>query len=144
VKDNTLGGDEMKGQTFLANIYDVSPELLSSDEVIRLLLIRCVEAVEMTPVLHTYQSSHFPAPIDGELRGGYGISAGMILVESHIYIHTWPESKFARFELSSCKPFTIDNLLKTIRVIFGEKIKMKYCSIDWDADYSGSFYCQRT
>jgi len=120
----------MKGLTFLADIFGVSEDILSSDEIIRLMLVRCVENIGMTPVLHTLQVAHFPIPVKGKLRGGYGLSAGMILVESHIYIHTWPENGYARFELSSCKEFEIERLLNTLKIFLGE-VEIRYVSIPW-------------
>ena len=89
----------MKGQTLLVNIYDAPSELLSSEEIIRLFLVRAVEFIDMTPILHTLQVAHFPTPIKGILRGGYGLSAGMVLVESHIYIHTWPENGYSAIDI---------------------------------------------
>ena len=52
----------MEGKVLLVNVYEVPPELLSSDEIMKLLLIRTIEAANMTPVLHTLQIANFPIP----------------------------------------------------------------------------------
>ncbi|MEM1672165.1 MAG: S-adenosylmethionine decarboxylase [Archaeoglobaceae archaeon] len=120
-----------QGQVFLADIFSVDAGLLASEDVIKLLLLRCVEAIGMTPVLTSYQSVKFPLPIGGVFRGDFGISAGMLLVESHIYIHTWPEKGYARFEVSSCRRFSdvVDRLVEVIRTILGGSIV--YEIVDW-------------
>ena len=121
----------VKGQTLLANIREVPPDILSSEEIIRLLLVRTVEAAGMTPVKHTLQVAHFPAPVGGDLRGGYGLSGGMILVESHVYVHTWPEEGYARFELSSCKPFPSKQVLDVLGTILGPKVQIEPLVVPW-------------
>jgi len=121
----------MKGKTLLVNIYNVLPELLSSDEIAKLLLIRTIEAANMTPVLHTLQIAHFPIPINKEFRGEYGLSAGIVLIESHVYIHTWPEKNYMRYEMSSCKNFEEKKVLDILKIILGSKIKIKYQAIPW-------------
>lgn len=122
----------MKGEILCVNLKNVPFALLMNDEVIKLLLVRATEQAGMTPVLHTLQVSHFPISFNGLLKGGYGIRAGMILVESHIYIHTWPEIGYARFELSSCKKINTENVLKTLTLFLGEDISMDYKLIPWE------------
>jgi len=124
----------MGGQTVLLDLHDIASDLLSSEEIIRLLLVRAVEEAGLTPVKHTIQVIHFPSPIKGDLRGGYGLSGGMVLVESHIYIHTWPEKGYARLELSSCKRIKLEPFLTVIRVIFGSQCSISYSVIDWQTD----------
>jgi|GEM_PF-4555424 len=121
----------MEGLTLLINVYEVQTDLLSSDEIMKLLLVRTVEAANMTPVLHTLQVAHFPAPIKGTFKGGYGLSAGMVLVESHVYLHTWPEHNYMRFELSSCKAFKEKPVLDVLRIILGKEAKIEYKAIPW-------------
>jgi S-adenosylmethionine decarboxylase len=38
----------------------------------------------------------------------YGVTAFLLLSESHISIHTWPENKFAAIDVFSCVPFDSD------------------------------------
>ncbi|RKX58232.1 MAG: hypothetical protein DRP29_06995 [Thermodesulfobacteriota bacterium] len=122
----------MEGKTLLVNVYNVLPDLLSSDEIAKLLLIRTIEAADMIPVLHTLQIAHFPIPVkDKGFRGEYGLSAGIVLIESHVYIHTWPEKNYMRYEMSSCKDFEEKKVLDVLKIILGNKIKIEYQAIPW-------------
>ncbi|RLG09319.1 hypothetical protein DRN73_10095 [Candidatus Pacearchaeota archaeon] len=122
----------MKGKTLLVNIYNASSDLLSSDEIAKLILIRTIEAAEMTPVLHTLQVAHFPIPEGNKFKGEYGLSAGIVLVESHVYLHTWPEKEYMRYEMSSCKDFEEKNVLEVLKTILGNKIKIRYKTVLWE------------
>ena len=44
-------------------------------------------------------------PVDNPVTGDKGVSVGLLIVQSHIYIHTWPELGKFWFDLVSCKPF---------------------------------------
>lgn len=123
----------MTGQTLLVNIYNAPQDVLSSEEILRLFLVRCVEFIDMTPVLNTLQVAHFPSPIKNSYKGGYGLSAGLILVESHIYIHTWVEKNYARLEISSCKSFDEKKVFDIINMFFGKEVAISYEKIDWEA-----------
>lgn len=123
---------ELTGQTLLGNIYDAPTDVLSSDEILRLFLVRCVERIGMTPVLQTLQVVHFPIPVKSKTKGEFGISAGLILIESHIYIHTWTEKRYARFEISSCKDFDEEKVKDCVFAFFGDSVKFDYVIIPWN------------
>lgn len=122
---------ELTGQVLLANIHSAPSDILSSEEILRLFLVRCVERICMTPVKQTLQVVKFPIPINSKFRGDFGISAGLILVESHIYIHTWPEKNFARLEISSCKTFDEEKVVKCILTFFGDDVIVDYVVLPW-------------
>lgn len=128
----------MNGLTFLANIKGVAMDLLSSEEIIRLLLVRSVEAIGMTPVRQTLQVTHFPMAIKNELRGGFGLSGSLILVESHVSCHTWPEESYMRFELSSCKKFDHEPLIETLKTILGFSVDIDYIVVPWQTEIVSS------
>ena len=44
-----------------------------------------------------------------------GITAYVLLSESHISIHTWPEEGFALVDVLSCSPLEIDSLINCLR-----------------------------
>lgn len=113
------------GVNVLLNVYDCNSQLLSNRYFISHLLIKLVEISEMTPIYNSLHVYEFPAiTIDKngnpKITGDVGMSGGIILVESHIYIHTWPEKNYARIEISTCKDVfneqkinEISNFIKT-------------------------------
>ena len=120
----------MKGMTLLVNIRTEDKDILTNAEILKLLLIRCVEAANMTPLKHTMVLEHFPIHSDKGLIGGVGISGGLILVESHIYLHTWLEYGYIRLELSSCKEFNPHKVIDTIRTIIGSAF-ISFNEVPW-------------
>ena len=44
-----------------------------------------------------------------------GITAYVLLSESHISIHTWPEERFALIDVLSCSSFDVEALVKSLR-----------------------------
>ncbi len=54
----------------------------------------------------------------------HGTTGILLLSESHISIHTWPEEQFAILEMVTCKPFAdteLDIIKKHISQFFGTK-----------------------
>jgi len=121
----------MDGQTLLLNLYHPPKILLKIGPTLKLFLKRVVEAAGMTPLEHTFTVEHFPVFRGGVWRGGGGVSASMILIESHIFIHTWPELLYARVELSSCKPINLDSVLMIVKAFCGERCRVSYKLVDW-------------
>ncbi|MBS0307618.1 MAG: adenosylmethionine decarboxylase [Proteobacteria bacterium] len=80
------------GLHVLADLFDVAAERLSSAETVDHLLRRAAEAADAT-ILH----AHFHA-----FGPGQGITGVLLLAESHISIHTWPESGFAAVDIFMC------------------------------------------
>jgi S-adenosylmethionine decarboxylase len=80
------------GQHLLADLHDVDPALLRSAADIDTLLRAAAVAAGAT-VLH----SHFH--VFGE---GQGVTGVVLLAESHISIHTWPEVGFAAADIFMC------------------------------------------
>jgi len=91
----------VRGETITVSAIGCSYFPLTSIDVIKNFLINTVKLLGMTPVDDTLTIRTFPT-LDG--RGDYGISGFLILTESHISVHTWPQEKFIRVEFSSCKP----------------------------------------
>ena len=87
------------GVTYLFDLIGIQNDsLLSDDRVIQMVLISASMQAGLTPHLRTYTEQEFSAP-DGQKAW----SACLILSESHISIHTYPENRYARVELSSCR-----------------------------------------
>ncbi len=80
------------GIHLLADFYGIDPARLCSVEAIDRLLRQSAEAAGAR-ILH----SHFHS--FGEAQGVTGV---VLLAESHISIHTWPETGFAAADIFMC------------------------------------------
>jgi S-adenosylmethionine decarboxylase proenzyme len=74
-----------------ADFEGVAPELLDDGDGMLLMLTESVREAGLTPVA---SCMHKFSPM--------GVSGVVILAESHISIHTWPEQGFAAVDLLSC------------------------------------------
>ena len=118
-----------KGMTMLMDVKNANLEALTKHDIVAHYLIRCTEEIGMRPLPHTLTIEHFPL-IDG--GGEFGVSGMLILVESHIALHTWPELKYARVEISSCKEFEPEIALCVTKAFFGGEIDWKV--VEWGAE----------
>jgi S-adenosylmethionine/arginine decarboxylase-like enzyme len=48
-----------------------------------------------------------------------GLSCGLIIAESHIFIHTWPESASARVVIDSCVDFDHNAAAEWLKDVYG-------------------------
>lgn len=79
------------GLHIIADLYGVNPEFIDKEEDIRHLLENSVKAGNLTKI-----SSHF---YQFNPHGATGI---ILLAESHISIHTWPEYQSATVDVFTC------------------------------------------
>lgn len=64
---------------------------------------------------------------------GQGITGVAILAESHISIHTWPETGFAALDIFVCGPCDVDLAVQELRKIFhptSERLTKKLRGVD--------------
>jgi S-adenosylmethionine decarboxylase len=80
------------GIHLLADFHGVGADLLVSCEAIDALLRAAAEAAGAT-ILHSHFHSFGPAQ---------GVTGVLLLAESHISIHTWPEFGFAAADIFMC------------------------------------------
>lgn len=85
-------GHHSSGTHLIADFYGVDSEKLSNPATIEDLLRRSAEAADAHIIY-----SHFHPFGPGE-----GITGVVLLAESHISIHTWPESRFAAVDVFMC------------------------------------------
>lgn len=76
----------------LYEFYDCDPQLLDSPEHMRKILWDAALKAGMTPL---EEASHRYQP--------QGVSVVILVAESHISIHTWPEHGYAAVDLFSCR-----------------------------------------
>jgi S-adenosylmethionine decarboxylase proenzyme len=79
------------GRHMLLELYDCPQEILNNQEKIEEVLVGVVHAVGAT-LINT--SFHKFSP--------YGVSGVVVIAESHITIHTWPEHNYAAIDVFTC------------------------------------------
>jgi S-adenosylmethionine decarboxylase proenzyme len=101
------GGIEVKGLHIIADLYNCRKgELLVSSQKLRSLCVKACQDVGLTVLGdHFYQFDGANGTQDG------GATGAVVLAESHLAIHTWPESDGATLDVYVCN-YTADNTAK--------------------------------
>jgi S-adenosylmethionine decarboxylase len=94
-----------EGSHLLADFSGIVPERLTSCERIEALLRAAAEAAG-AQILH----SHFHA-----FGPGLGVTGVVLLAESHMSIHTWPEQAFAAVDIFMCGSAAPQRALAVLR-----------------------------
>ena len=93
--------------------YGGDSALLSSEETVRVLLDRCPDEMGMTkitqPMVMRYQ---------GVKPEDWGISGFVMIAESHISIHTFPDRGLLWVDAFSCKGFDAAPIVEELRASF--------------------------
>ncbi len=93
--------------------FNGSPEKLASEELVLGLLDRYPERIGMTkiapPHIQRYVGSK---PLD------WGISGFVLIAESHIAIHTFPDRGYVWVDIFSCKAFNTDEAARSVYEAF--------------------------
>ena len=107
----------MKGLHIIADLYNCQKgELLVSSQKLRELCVNACRGVGLTVLGdHFYQFDG----ADGAQNGG--ATGAVVLAESHLAIHTWPERNGATLDVYVCN-FTADNTAKA-EAVYGTLIK---------------------
>src|SRR5579859_3522277 len=109
---NTLGGIAMLVHLML-ELYNVDRETLSNEPLIRSVLDQypgCVGMEKVSPVhLYDIETSN---PLDA------GLSGFVVIAQSHISLHAWPEYGEVDIDICSCKEFSQEDAVAFAREIF--------------------------
>jgi S-adenosylmethionine decarboxylase len=82
---------ESLGRHLLLELYDCSSEVLNSLESVKTAMVEAAKRAEATiidVVFHEFNP--------------FGISGVVVISESHLSIHTWPEHRYAAVDIFSC------------------------------------------
>lgn len=79
------------GKHLLVELMDCDPKLLNSLKTIKKWMIEAAELAGAIPVRETFYNF---SPV--------GISGVVIIAESHLSIHTWPEYRYAAVDVFTC------------------------------------------
>ena len=79
------------GHQIIAEFYDCNTTCLNDVDAIRRIMVEAAEKAGATIVTQTFH--HFSP---------HGVSGAVIIAESHLSIHTWPEYGYAAVDLFTC------------------------------------------
>lgn len=99
--------DSIEGLHLMANLYGCggSDSLLGSAEVLRDFCLEQVSLANLTPVGECFHQFGGSESVAG------GATGVVILAESHVSIHTWPEKRFVTLDVFVCN-MNCDNRAK--------------------------------
>jgi S-adenosylmethionine decarboxylase len=112
ISTNTLGGTAMLVHLML-ELYNIDRETLSNEPLIRSVLDQYPGRVGMEKVspVHLYdiETSN---PLDA------GLSGFVVIAQSHISLHAWPEYGEVDIDICSCKEFSQEEAIAFAKEIF--------------------------
>ena len=82
---------EFLGKQYFVEFYDCDVEVLNNPELIGEYMVKAAKLSNATVV---QQFFHQFSP--------FGVSGTVVISESHINIHTWPEHKYAAVDIFTC------------------------------------------
>jgi S-adenosylmethionine decarboxylase proenzyme len=92
------------GRQILVEFYDCDEDVFADEVAFRQHVLDAVEASGATIVCDTFH--HFSP---------FGVSGVVVIAESHVTIHTWPEHRYAAVDIFTCgetiNPWIIQKLL---------------------------------
>ncbi|MEX0639165.1 MAG: adenosylmethionine decarboxylase [Balneolaceae bacterium] len=97
---------EALGRQILVEYYDCSESTINNSVYVESSLLEAVSASGATIISHNF---HKFSP--------YGVSGVVVIAESHVAIHTWPEYRYAAVDIFTCgetiDPWIIQEMLKS-------------------------------
>lgn len=79
------------------------------------------DKMDMTKIMPPYVFRY-----NGAVPEDWGISGFVLIAESHISIHTFPDKQYLSIDMFSCKPFDTEVAVETIKKYFKiQKYEMK-------------------
>jgi len=93
------------GRQILVEFYDCDKDILTDEKYIAKAMVEACEVGKATVVAHTFHSF-----------SPFGVSGVVVIAESHVAIHTWPEYGYAAVDIFTCgdtiEPWLLFNFLK--------------------------------
>jgi S-adenosylmethionine decarboxylase len=109
------------GQHLMMDGYGCDQEKLKDLDGIYDFLSRYPEEINMTKIMPPYVFKY-----SGLVPEDWGISGFVLIAESHISIHTFPEKMYLSLDIFSCKAFDTQAAIKYITNLFDiKKVEIK-------------------
>ena len=93
--------------------FGANPRILENEELIYRFLDEYPSRIDMTKVAPPYVFRYV-----GTKPQDWGVSGFVVIAESHISIHTFPERRLVNVDVFSCKEFDAERVIKDIRAQF--------------------------
>lgn len=94
--------------------YGCSPERLANLDAIYEFLEHCPDLINMTKIMPPYVFKYH-----GKVAEDWGVSGFVLIAESHISIHTFPERGYLSLDIFSCKDFDYSQAVAYVTEVFG-------------------------
>ena len=109
------------GRHLIVDAYGVKGKILDNKKILTKILDDLPAKLEMRilrkPIVSTIKSDKYPHT---------GYSGFVILYESHISFHTWPEENFIAIDIYSCRDFDDKDAVQYLKKFLDTKsLKMK-------------------
>ena len=101
------------GPHFMLDGYGCDKNALQDLDKIYKLLDNLPQEIGMTKIMPPYVFKY-----SGLKPEDWGISGFVLIAESHISIHTFPEKNYLSFDIFSCKPFNPEKAIEILKEIF--------------------------
>jgi S-adenosylmethionine decarboxylase proenzyme len=112
----------MPGNHGLLDLYGCDEAILKDEGSLKTALVAAAQAAEATIL-----TEHFHT-----FGGAGGVTGVLLLAESHISIHTWPEHRFAAIDTFICGGMKLEKVKETLcRELAAERV-------DWTVANRGS------
>jgi S-adenosylmethionine decarboxylase len=96
------------GRHLLADLHGIAPDLLTEPQLIEQFLLDAALAAGATPIFSKFH----------QFGKGQGVTGVLLLRESHISIHTWPEYGFAAVDAFMCGASRPDLAIEILQQAF--------------------------
>ena len=93
--------------------FGANRKMLESEDIIHDLLDRYPAQIGMTKVAPPQVFKYI-----GSKPEDWGISGFVLIAESHISIHTFPERRYVNIDIFSCKDFDSEYAIQELKTIF--------------------------
>ncbi|MDI6717981.1 MAG: adenosylmethionine decarboxylase [Patescibacteria group bacterium] len=118
-RKNKINNLSVYGKHLIIDAYNIQREQLKNTKEIRKLFIELIKNLKMRPL-----SSPIVKKITSPSYSNWGLSGFVMLYESHISIHTWPENGYAAMDIYSCKDFDEQKVIKLLKTAW-KRTKIK-------------------
>jgi S-adenosylmethionine decarboxylase len=93
--------------------YGCNQEQLANLEAIYEFLDHCPDLIQMTKIMPPYVFKYH-----GRVPEDWGVSGFVLIAESHISIHTFPERGYLSLDIFSCKDFDYNQAVAYVTQVF--------------------------